>query len=102
MLWPFANTEHMHQLLMRALSNEHTHQELMPTLSNEHTNQELMRALSIRIRYLHMYALSKDPFKTCWAYAQGTDACTEHTHKELMHMLRLKIQAIENLTLGHL
>jgi hypothetical protein len=45
---------------MRALSNEHTHQELKPKL-----NQELMRALSIRIRYLLMHALSQDPFKIC-------------------------------------
>jgi hypothetical protein len=71
-----------------------------------------MRALSIRIRYLLMHALSKDPFKhsehtlkelmRARAYASKTFACTEHTHKELMRMLTTKIQAIENLTLRHL
>ena len=69
----------------------------------ERARQELMRALSIRVRNwcVHWAYASVtntctecSPFKTCWAYASGTDAYPEHTHEELMRMLSIRISSL--------
>ncbi len=67
----------------------------------EHTRQELTRALSIRVRNwcVHWASASdtnacseRSPFKTCWAYASGTDAFPEHMGQELMRLLSIRIR----------
>ncbi len=67
----------------------------------EHSRQELMRALRIRVRNWCVHGTyvsgtnactERSPFKTCWAYASGTDAYPEHTGQELMRLLSIWIR----------
>ena len=71
---------------------EHTLQGLMCTLSirAEHTHQFLTRMLSISVKFPNL----KRAFKPCWAYASGTDACTEHPRKGLVRMLSVRISSL--------
>jgi hypothetical protein len=67
----------------------------------EHTCQELMSALSISVRNwcVHCACASGTnvwtqhrPFKTCWAYASGTNVYPERTSQELMCLLSIRVR----------
>ncbi len=67
----------------------------------DHARQELMRALTIRVRNRCVHWANASgtntctecsPFKTCWAYASGTDAYPELTGQEPMRALRVCVR----------
>ncbi len=67
----------------------------------ERACHELMHALSVRVRNWCVHCAygpginactGRSPFKTCWAYATGTDAYLDHTGQELMRALSLRVR----------
>ncbi len=94
--FPSKHAEHTHQGLMRTLSMRVRNWCVcsaftsVPYAHAQCTHQFLTRMLSISVKIPNL----KRAFSPCWAYASGTDVCTEHACKELMRMLSIRISSL--------
>ncbi len=81
--WTDAHPDHTHQFLTRILSMR---------ISSHIFKMFILYTLSMRVRNWCMLSMHVRNWCISWAYASGTDACTEHMSQELVHALSIRVR----------